>query len=570
MAVFNRVDGVFIAKCSFEERLLFQKENWLYDERIRKWKTSDIDKARRLRHLAIGAAKEFFDNADAIVSAGLAASTAEDTDFVVPSPTGLQYLPFQKAGVEYAVARKRTLIADAPGLGKTVQFIGIHNYLKTKKVIVVCPASLKINWFREFSKWDIHGLSIGIAESKVINKKTEHIWPHTDVVIVNYDMLKQFSTQIRKHEWDLVCADEAHLLKTPTTIRSKYFFGQDDRKEPIEPIRYKRLVLLTGTPIMSQPSELWTFVRECDPTDLGSSWLKFVHKYCAAEDTPYGLDVSGASNLEELNQKLRLSFMVRRDKRSVLKELPEKTRELVVFPKDKLEAIVKKEKTIVDKALEAYEKLLGIQNENKFVYIDSLIEELGSVESEDWEDAINRLSPQNKLLFTELSLAREEVALAKAGLVTDHVKNLVACGEAVIVFAYHKSVIQELHKRLSAAGLRISVVTGETSLAKRQAAVDAFQNGELDGIIGNITAMGVGWTLTYGSTVVMAELDWVPAMMEQAEDRAWRHGQKNAVLAQYLIVDGSVEANMAYKIIAKMEVIRVAIDAKQLDKLQKV
>jgi SWI/SNF-related matrix-associated actin-dependent regulator of chromatin subfamily A-like protein 1 len=90
--------------------------------------------------------------------------------------------------------------------------------------------------------------------------------------------------------------------------------------------------------------------------------------------------------------------------------------------------------------------------------------------------------------------------------------------------------------------------------------VDMFQNGELDVVVGNILAMGVGFTMTISSLVIFAELDWVPALIEQAEDRAWRHGQLNAVLIQHLVVDGSIEARMAQAIVEKMEVIRATLD----------
>jgi hypothetical protein len=487
----------------------------------------------------------------------------------------------------------------------TIQAIGVHNATATKRILIVCPASLKVNWEREWRTWDVHERSVGIAKSVlesdpvfeedgtrarnpdtgalIYNNWTRHDWPETDVVIVNYDMLLTFDKQIKMREWDLAVFDEAHMLKTATTIRTMCVFGgkkaaiKKDGKTvtksiPLSPVRAKRHLYLTGTPILSKPVELWTLLQACDPRGLGRNWLDFVYEFCGAYDDEFGMKYDGASNLDKLNRLLRERFMVRRDKKSVLKDLPPKTRELVLLPSDKLEKPIKKEKSRVEQAFEAFEGMMGLDSDTDFRFIaqiDGLMDRIGSAlsnqsgEEPDWNAAIRSLSEPDQIAFTELSEAREEVALAKVGLVTEHVKNLVDCGEPVILFAYHKSVIAELEKRLTKCGFRVGIVTGSVQPNKRQAVVDAFQNGDLDIIIGNILAMGVGFTLTRASFVVFAELDWVPAMIEQAEDRAWRHGQKNAVTIQHLVVDGSIEAHMITIILEKMLVIFDALDAKE-------
>lgn len=607
MPQFDRVDGVFTTRlpdgrsgCSYDERLTFKRNGWGFDPAKRAWTTINEDKARELFEHAVGAAKEYLENAEQIAAELVAASLAEDTDTDFPSPQGLTYMPFQKAGIEYCLGRKRTLVADPPGLGKTIQAIGVHNVVETRSALIICPASLKINWMREWIKWDIHGKSVGIAESvlkrehatdkngeclrdennKLVYKTwTEHVWPETDVVIVNYDMLDQFDTQIKSRTWDLMVADECHLLKTAGALRTLCVFGGKrpaSRKngklirpaKTYEAIEFTRGLFLTGTPILSRPIELWNLIRACDPKGLGTSWENYAFTYCDAEEGHFGIDASGASNLEDLNRILRERFMVRRDKRAVLKELPDKTREPIILPQDKLEAPVKKEKNRVESALAKYEKILGITDDSPFRYItlmESLSDKIADAiarqdgEEPDLERAVKTLSAPDQLLFTEMSAAREEVALAKAGMVSDHIIKMAACGEPIICFGYHKSVIRELEKRLKKADLRVAIITGDVSTKRRQELVDGFQAGDFDVIIGNIMAMGVGWTLTRSRFVVFAELDWVPALMEQAEDRAWRHGQKNAVIAQYLLVDGSIEAYMAVAILEKMSIIGAAL-----------
>jgi len=486
----------------------------------------------------------------------------------------------------------------------TIQAIGVHNCLNTQNTLIIVPASLKVNWEREWLKWDVHGRSVGIAHSKTCrepifdedgvrmrdhNNKpmtrtwTEHVWPDTDVVVVNYDMLESFDDQVKEREWDLMICDEAHLLKNKDALRSLCVFGgwrKGVRKNGIQirkpktfaPIVAKKTLFLTGTPILSKPVELWTIIRACDPKGLGTSWDDFVFTYCGAYYDGNHLDTSGATNLEELSRLLRERFMVRRDKRTVLKELPDKTRELIMLPQDKLEAPVKKEQTRLEKALSAYEDLVGISDvDRQFRYIkaiDDLTDKLQNAldqqsgEEPNWDAAVKTLDEPDQILFTEISLAREEVALAKVGMVVDHVNKLVESEESVICFAYHKSVVTEIKDRLEKLGLRVGVVTGSVPSKKRQAVVDAFQEGEFDVIIGNIMAMGVGFTLTRARFVVFAELDWVPALIEQAEDRAWRHGQLNAVLIQHLVVDGSIESRMAVALLEKMGVIAETLDSR--------
>lgn len=590
---FHREDGRYCARpgrdMTFDERLLFKQAGWLYDFRRKLWHTDDDDKALELHAHAAGAAKERLDNIVGMRRAIVAESWAADSDLDIPAPEGLGYMPFQKAGIDYATKRNHVLIADPPGLGKTIQAIGVHNFDPANKILIVCPASLKVNWSREWRKWDVHGKTAGIAMSiprrktkdGVTTSWTEHDWPDTDVVIVNYDMLETFDAQVKSTQWDLAIFDEAHLLKSEDAIRTKCVFGGKkkarkkdgavvEKAKTFTPIDSCQWLFLTGTPILSKPIELWNFVKHCDPEGLGRNWLRFAERYCDAEDNGFGLDTTGASNLEELNRFLRERFMVRRNKTEVLTELPPKRRELMVLPQDRLEKPVRKEHTRVEAALSAYEAALGLEStEGDFRYlsaIDSLCDRLTAAveaqdgEEPDWGAAVRTLSEPEQLLFTEIAEAREEIALAKVGMVTEHVCKMVACDEPVIVFAYHKSVISEMKKRMEKAGLRVGIVTGAVSANKRQDVVDAFQAGELDVILGNILAMGVGFTLTRAQLVVFAEMDWVPALMEQAEDRAWRIGQVNAVLIQYLVVDGSIESRICARLLEKMGVIWEALD----------
>ncbi len=597
MASFDLDGDTFVGRCAFDERMLFKNALWGWDGTRKAWTTEMLSRVLPLADLAVGQAKEFLDERARRMRAAVADSWAEDTDFEPPCPEGLAYMPFQKAGIEYAIGRDRVLIADPPGLGKTVQAIGAANVTETPRVLVVCPASLKVNWAREWRRWDTQGLTVGIAMSypRYVPKseggpRTEQVydWPDTDVVICNYDMLEAFDEQIKGETWPLVILDEAHNLKTADAIRTMCVFGgyrprkkvkgiTVKRAQRIRPLKAGRMIFLTGTPILSNPAELWTLIEACDPEGLGKNFKEFAYRYCDAWEGQWGFDATGSTNPEELAHILRARFMVRRDKRAVLKELPDKRRELIVLPQDKLEKPVKKERTRIEAALAAFEEAIGIEStEGEFRYIqiiDDLCAKIGKAldrqgDEKDWDKAIASLSGTDQIAFTEISAAREEVALAKVGLIVEHVMSLRKAGEPVILFAYHKSVIDELVLRFEKAGEAVGVVTGNVSSAirrdgtsARQNVIDAFQEGRIDIIIGNILAMGVGFTLTRASHVVFGELDWVPALIEQAEDRAWRHGQKNAVLVQHLVVDGSIEARMAEALLAKMLVIAASLDS---------
>lgn len=588
------------------DKFKFKRHGWKWNPDRKGWETPDEEKARPLYTHAVGAAREYLDNVEAIRNQAVEESWAEDTDMEFPSPEGLEYMAFQKAGIEYAIKRTKTLIADPPGLGKTIQAIGVHNVVETKRALIICPASLKVNWKREFEKWDVHGRSVGIARSNAMREAlyekngermrdpdgkpmwrywTEHEWPETDVVVVNYDMLETFDAQIKAIEWDLMVCDEAHLLKSPTARRTKCVFGGTvkavrQNRQIVKPeanyvaVDSKISLFLTGTPVLSRPLDIWNLIKACDPKGLGKNKETFQFRYCGAHYVGDWLDASGSSNEEELGRLMRERFMVRRDKKAVLKELPDKTRELIMLPQDKLEAVTRKEQTRVEQALSAYEALIGGQDaDNEFRYIkaiESLSEKLEAAlakqntEEPDWERAVRSLDEPERILFTEISQAREEVALAKVGMVVEHVGKLYESDEPVILFAHHKSVIAELKARLEKEGMRVGIVTGSVPSEKRQKIVDDFQDGVYDVILGNILAMGTGFTLTRASIVVFAELDWVPAQIEQAEDRAWRHGQKNAVLVQHLVVDGSIEARMAMALLDKMGVIRRTLDSRDV------
>lgn len=438
------------------------------------------------------------------------ASKATRSDYFVPAPEGLNYMPFQIAGIEQIIKRNSNiLLGDEMGLGKSIQGIGTINVLNPNKTIIVVPASLKLNWKRELNKWLIHDKSISIVNPG-------DFWPKkADIIIINYDILSRYAKELEYMYFDLILLDEAHYIKNTSTKRAK----------ATHDLRGKLKIALTGTPISNRPAELFSILHFLDP-QRWNNFYKYAVRYCAAKRTRFGLDTSGASNLDELQRILRETVMIRRLKSEVLTELPPKTRELILIEQDEeLARLVKKEREIIN----------GLYD-------------------------LNGVHRTAEIIFSEMARVRHEEAIAKMPYTLNHIREIQDQGvKKLVIFAHHRDVVDLLMEGL--AQYNPVKVTGSDSQDNRQAAVDRFQNDpECLIFVGNIKAAGVGLTLTASSHVIFTEMDWVPANINQAEDRCHRIGQHDNVLVQHLVVDGSIDAEMAHRIVEKQNVIDKALD----------
>lgn len=469
----------------------------------------------------------------------LDASRATDWHGDIPCPEGLAYLPYQRAGIAYAMGREGTLIGDEMGLGKTIQAIGVSNADDgIRSVLVICPASLKINWAREWARWTARPMTVAIANGKL---------PAADVVIVNYDIMRKHKAAIAARRWDLLICDECHYLKNPKAQRTAQVLGKWD-KDPskiVAPIAARRRLFLTGTPILNRPIELWSLLKALDPQGLGRNWQHYVTRYCAGHKTSYGWDVSGASNGHELQDRMRASVMVRRLKADVLTELPRKRRAVIVLPDDGAGNAIRAE-------ADGYAR---VSANTEAARVDAELAKAGS--DDEYAAAVERLNSAMQAAFAEISALRHATALAKIPQVIEHVTGALEAGEKIVLFAHHLDVIAALAEALPGC----VTLTGENSQSERQAAVDRFQSNPSCRIfIGSIKAAGVGLTLTAASHVIFAELDWVPGNVTQAEDRCHRIGQTASVLIEHLVLDGSLDVSMAETLVAKQAVIDAALD----------
>jgi SWI/SNF-related matrix-associated actin-dependent regulator 1 of chromatin subfamily A len=478
------------------------------------------------------------------------ASRATSVIDKIPCPDGQEYLPFQAAGIKYASERDNCLIGDEMGLGKTIQAIGVINACKdVKRVLVICPASLRLNWQREMIAWLARSMSVGVVK----DGKPESWESRSDVVIVNYDVVKKHRAAIDKVDWDLLILDECQYLKNGKAARTKAVYGDSKGQGGI---KSARTVALSGTPLVNRPVELFTLLQRIDPEGLGRNFFSFAKKFCDATKVNRGRnwDFSGASNLDMLQRLLRERVMVRREKSQVLTELPAKRRQVVVLPANGAAAKVNAEQ----KAVKA--------RQDAIVGAIAAIELAKADDKTSYDAAVESLRVMQRAFFSEISKMRHEVAMAKVPYVIKHVEDALESGP-VVLFAHHKDVIADFADHF---GDRCVTLTGETSMDDRQKAVDRFQAGEVDVFIGNIQAAGVGITLVRSTQVIFAELDWVPGNLSQAEDRCHRIGQAGSVNVQHLVLDGSIDAQMAHTVIAKQQVIDAALDrAIDVDELKK-
>ncbi|MFT5687990.1 MAG: SWI/SNF-related matrix-associated actin-dependent regulator 1 of chromatin subfamily A [Planctomycetota bacterium] len=450
----------------------------------------------------------------------LQASLAQDADIHVPAAEGFEYLPYQRAAIAYALSRRHTLIADEMGLGKTIEALGVINAdLEVKRVLVVCPASLKLNWQRECERWLTRGLRAGVTKKK---------WPaDVEVVITNYEVLGKWAKEL-KGVWDLLIADECHFVKNRHAKRSKRLFA----------LKAKRRLFLTGTPVLNRPMEIQTVAASLDPESFGNFW-DFAKRYCDPKKGPYGWDFNGATNLEELHMRLRSTIMIRRTKADVLSDLPPKRRQVIELSAEGLSKVIKSES--------------AAWREHK-QRLDELRRKTRTDDGRGYsEQELQQLREGVNAAFGELAKLRQATALAKVPLVLEHLNSVLEETEKVVVFAHHRAVVKELAE---AFGERAVTLTGGMSLNARQEAVDRFQDDDTVHVfVGSITAAGFGLTLTAASHVVFAELDWVPAHLSQAEDRTHRLGQDNSVLVQHLVLEDSIDARMVRTLIHKQRIV---------------
>ncbi len=493
--------------------------------------TTDAYAAAAFTEIATAEAREQL----APIAREVAKSWATESKANIASPAGTQLWPFQKAGVEFCMQRSHSLIGDSPGLGKTAQAICVANEMKAKRILVICPAAIRLQWIAKIREWTTLPWPYVLHP---ILKAGHGVHPNAHYTVVSYELASTaaIGAALADRTYDLLILDEAHYLKTIDTRRTRAIFGggKDRKFEPLAS-RAGAVVALTGTPLPNRPREAYTLARGlCHEAIDFMSEQGFKDRYNPSMQITHNGKI--VANREEsgrsfeLQNRLRAHFMVRREKhgeRGVMKQL--------VLP---VYDIVQLEKTgPVKLALEA-ESMLHLDPET--------------------------LSGADAKILGHVAEVRRLMGVALAPQVADYADMLIDGGEEkLVIFGWHTEVLDILQQKLAKHG--VVRIDGSTSARRRQENVAAFQhNPRIKVIIGNMLAMGVGVDGLQHccSHVLLAEPDWVPGNNVQAIDRLDRGGQKRQVQADIFVAPGSFAERILASALRKMQTIHKSLDAR--------
>uniref|UniRef100_A0A8D2J482 SWI/SNF-related matrix-associated actin-dependent regulator of chromatin subfamily A-like protein 1 n=1 Tax=Varanus komodoensis TaxID=61221 RepID=A0A8D2J482_VARKO len=403
-------------------------------------------------------------------------------------------MPFQREGVNFAISRKgRLLLADDMGLGKTIQAICIAAYYRKEwPLLVIAPSSVRYTWAEAFYKW-LPSLS---PDTVSVIATSKDCLTARLINIVSFDLLSKMQKQL-KTTFQVVIVDESHFLKNGKTARCRAAL-------PLLKAA-KRVILLSGTPAMSRPAELYTQIAAIRPSFF-PQFHAFGLRYCDAKQSPWGWDYSGSSNLGELKLLLEESIMIRRLKSDVLSQLPAKQRKVVVVASEGMNARTKA-------ALKAAAKEMAKGYKSKQEEKEALI------------------------------LFYNRTAEAKIHCIIEYILELLESGrEKFLVFAHHKLILDAITEELEKKHVGYIRIDGSTPSAERQSLCEEFQFTKKHSVgLLSLTAANMGLTLSAADLVVFAELFWNPGVLIQAEDRAHRIGQTSSVNIHYLVAKGTAD-----------------------------
>ena len=413
------------------------------------------------------------------------------------------------------------------GLGKTVQAIAyaaLHQ--EHWPVLVVCPANVKYNWLKELREW------LPDCSSEVVKSGKDEI-TDADFTVINYDLMSKKEDELTAIGFSTIILDECHYLKNQKAKRTQATLAVAQECESI--------LALSGTAITNRPVELFNTLNMVRPAEY-SNFFKYAMQYCGAENNGWGWDFTGATNIDELHSKLR-DVMIRRLKKEVLTELPDKIRQ--------------------------------------FVPVQPTASELSHYKREaarwlrEYAQHKSSGSMPAGFVLNMLTSLRHECGLLKVGAAIDWVAEYrdITDNKPVIIFTHHKDVNDALMQGLSDdkrfAGTRWGKITGGVNAKKRQELVEQFQSGKLDGLVCSTIAAKEGLTLTAADTVVFIEREWVSGWEEQAEDRVNRIGQdSDTVWATYLSVAGTIDERFDRIVEQKREVVSAILDGGDMEERQ--
>lgn len=432
--------------------------------------------------------------------------------------------PFQVTGVLYAIEKKRTFIADEMGLGKTLQALVATRSLEAYPCLILCPNSLKFNWRNEIEKWLPSASHYVFTPSNLLSLSIGTVPENLQFYILNYDLLKQTFDDLKKIPFKAIILDESHYLKNENALRTSFVHKLSKQVEYI--------FCLTGTPTLNRPMELISQLKIMRRmSDFGGEG-KFIDMFCVKG---YGGRLIAVKDLDILNFRLRETCYIRRNKKDVLKELPEKQKSIIPIEIDNRNEYIKAETSLI----------YHLKSEaNKFGTLDGFLDE-------------------SKQRYMANALVRIETlklltARGKLKSILEWVEDFLESGEKLVIYAHHieiQKAIFEYFDKQKSEEFNVATLFSEQEILERQNNVDKFQidvNCKL--MVCSLQLGGLGITLTAASNVAFVELGWNPATHDQAEDRVHRIGQRDAVMAYYFLGEETIDDDI-YALIQKKKIV---------------
>jgi SWI/SNF-related matrix-associated actin-dependent regulator of chromatin subfamily A-like protein 1 len=474
--------------------------------------------------------------------------------------------PFQNTGVSLIdhfrkLNGRGVLLADDQGLGKTVETLAwLQLHPEIRPAIVICPACVKINWKREAKTWMSPSPNVQILKGQKPSTITG------DIVIINFNLVYYWRKQLNGINAKAVIVDECQNIKN-NGAQQTYYTKKIAKKSD-------NIVLISGTPIENRVKEIYNAWQLLDP-DNCPVWIEFGRTYCDGKHTGFGWDFNGASNTVELHNRLVSTIMIRRLKKDVLPELPNKT-----YSFEPLEIDNEKEYRFAeDNFIEFIRKTAGATFDEDRQTISSIIDNIESftkkysvdieptlaieaARNKHIEEKVERVSAAE--ILTQIESLKQLAILGKMNQVYEWIDNFLESGNKLVIFARHKFIIDLLMERY---GKISGKVDGRTSLDRRQQNIDKFQNSKNTKIIIISEAGGIGITLTAAFNMLVIEFPWTPGKLDQAVDRIHRITQKYAVIIHYMMAVNTIEERLGKIIDGKREVTTSVLDGTVADSL---
>jgi SWI/SNF-related matrix-associated actin-dependent regulator of chromatin subfamily A-like protein 1 len=462
------------------------------------------------------------------------ASRQVDADIEIPGLQGT-LLPYQRAGVAYASATKRTFIADEMGLGKTLQAIATLENLHAQReeeetspaypAVVVCPPTLVLNWKNEYNRW----LPERIVEV-VKNRKEIPMFGTYDVLVIGYSNITAWEKQLCNH--NAYIFDESHYCKSTDAQRTK------SAKKLTKSNKSSIVLCLTGTPVTNRPAEYAPQLDILGQLDAFGGLWGFYRRYCGAYKDKWGQwHLEGNSNLEELNDKLRANCYIRRTKDQVMTELP---------PVMHNPILIEGTPSVMKEYAKAQEDIVNYLVERA----KQIAKEMGLPVGAAAVSA--RLKAEANEHLVKISVLRKIAAKAKMSAVEEWVDSHIQEGKKVVIAAHHRDIVDMLANKYG--GLKIQ---GGMDIEDIEEAKWKFQNmtcEEAPVIVLSIQAAKTGHTLTAAQDVLFVEFPWTPADIDQTYSRCHRIGQKGSVTSTYMMASGTIDEDI-YSLISKKRVV---------------